>query len=73
HEIELKGKEHYEGLIEITKADKDIVPIFIKTLDGDLKIISSFSKNFEDINEGCKLVYLGKLLEADKQDKQQKN
>tara|TARA_R100000935_G_scaffold14547_1_gene29165 strand:- start:49320 stop:51206 length:1887 start_codon:yes stop_codon:yes gene_type:complete len=66
HEIELKGKEHYEGLIEITKADKDIVPIFIKTLDGDLKIISSFSKNFEDIKEGCKLVYLGKLLEADK-------
>lgn len=72
HEIELKGKEHYEGLIEITKADKDIVPIFIKTLDGDLKIISSFSKNFEDIKEGCKLVYLGKLLEADKQDKKQK-
>ncbi|MDL5510307.1 sodium:proton antiporter [Arenibacter sp. M-2] len=73
HEMELKGKEHYEGLIEITKADKDIVPIFIKTLDGDLKIISSFSKNFEDIEEGCKLVYLGKLLEADKSDKKQKN
>tara|TARA_R110000822_G_scaffold48029_3_gene126950 strand:- start:3173 stop:5068 length:1896 start_codon:yes stop_codon:yes gene_type:complete len=72
HEIELKGKEHYEGLIEITKADKDIVPIFIKTLDGDLKIISSFSKNFEDIKEGCKLVYLGKLLEADKPVKKQK-
>ncbi|RAJ14103.1 cation:proton antiporter [Arenibacter echinorum] len=73
HEMELKGKEHYEGLIEITKADKDIVPIFIKTLDGDLKIISSFSKNFEDIKEGCKLVYLGKLLEADKPEKKQKN
>tara|TARA_R110002050_G_scaffold237585_2_gene373637 strand:- start:12536 stop:14431 length:1896 start_codon:yes stop_codon:yes gene_type:complete len=73
HEMELKGKEHYEGLIEITKADKDIVPIFIKTLDGDLKIISSFSKNFEDIEEGCKLVYLGKLLEADKSEKKQKN
>ena len=72
HEIELKSKEHYEGLIEITKADKDIVPIFIKTLDGDLKIISSFSKNFEDIKEGSKLVYLGKLLEADKHDKKQK-
>lgn len=72
HEIELKSKEHYEGLIEITKADKDIVPIFIKTLDGDLKIISSFSKNFEDIKEGSKLVYLGKLLEAEKHDKKQK-
>lgn len=64
HEIELKGKEHYEGLIEITKADKDIVPLFIKTLDGNLKIISSFSKNFEDLEEGCKLVYLGKQLKV---------
>ncbi|MEZ4968421.1 MAG: sodium:proton antiporter [Flavobacteriaceae bacterium] len=67
HEIELKGREHYEGLIEITKADKDIVPIFIKTLDGDLKIISSFSKNFQDIVEGCKLVYLGKQLKVSKE------
>ena len=72
HEIELKSKEHYEGLIEITKADKGIIPIFVKTLDGDLKIISSFSKNFEDIQEGCKLVYLGKLLEADNKEKKPK-
>ncbi|MBC8766853.1 sodium:proton antiporter [Arenibacter sp. BSSL-BM3] len=73
HEIELKGKEHYEALIEITKADKDIIPIFVKTMDGDLKIISSFSKNFEDIQEGCKLVYLGKLLDADNKEKKPKN
>ncbi|MCK0144045.1 cation:proton antiporter [Arenibacter sp. F26102] len=73
HEIELKGKEHYEALIEITKADKDIIPIFVKTSDGDLKIISSFSKNFEDIQEGCKLVYLGKLLDADNREKKPKN
>lgn len=70
HEMELKGKEHYEGLIEITKADQDIVPLFIKTLDGDLKIISSFSKDFDDISEGCKLVYLGKLLKVDKEVKE---
>lgn len=68
--MELKGKEHYEGLIEITKADQDIVPLFIKTLDGDLKIISSFSKDFDDISEGCKLVYLGKLLKVDKEIKE---
>lgn len=68
HEIELKDKEQYEGLIEITKADENIVPIFLKTADGDLKIISSFSTDFEDINEGCRLVYLGKLLEADNTD-----
>ena len=66
HEIALKGKEHYEGLIEITKADSHIVPIFLKSPDGDLKIISSFSKEFEDIKEGYKLVYLGKMLDMDK-------
>ena len=71
HEIELKDKEHYEGLIEITKADENIVPIFLKTPDGDLKIIPSFSTDFNDISEGCRLVYLGKVLEADESDKKQ--
>jgi NhaP-type Na+/H+ or K+/H+ antiporter len=66
HEIEVKDKEHYEGLIEITKSDKNKVPIFLKTKDGDLKIISSFSKEFEDIGAGSKLVYLGKMLEPEK-------
>lgn len=64
HEIDLKDQEHYEGLIEITKADKDIIPIFIKTLDGDLKIISSYSKEYTDIQEGYQLVYLGKPFEV---------
>lgn len=64
HEITLKDQEHYEGLIEITKADEDIIPIFLKTLDGDLKIISSYSKEFTDIQEGYQLVYLGKAFEV---------
>ncbi len=64
-EIELKDKEHYEGLIEITKADENIVPVFLKTPDGDLKIISSFSKQFEDIHEKYRLVYLGKMFDID--------
>ncbi|GAB5473113.1 MAG: sodium:proton antiporter [Maribacter sp.] len=64
HEIALKDQEHYEGLIEITKADEDIIPIFVKTLDGDLKIISSYSKEFTDIQEGYELVYLGKPFEV---------
>ena len=68
HEIELKDQEHYEGLIEITKADENIVPLFLKTVDGDLKIISSFSKEFHDIQEGYSLVYLGKMLEISETD-----
>ena len=65
HEIELKDQEHYEGLIEITKADENIVPIFLKTPDNDLEIISSFSTEFNDIKEGYHLVYLGKMLDVD--------
>ena len=65
HEIKLKDQEHYEGLIEITKADENIVPIFLKTPDGDLKIISSYSTEFNDIKERFELVYLGKKFEVD--------
>ncbi len=65
HEIDLKDKEHYDGLIEITKADNDIVPVFLKDGSGDLKIISSYSKDFTDINGDYKLVYLGKVFDAE--------
>ncbi len=65
NEIELKDQGHYEGLIGITKADENIVPIFLKTANGDLKIISSYSKEFNDIKEGYKLVYLGKRFDID--------
>ena len=65
HEIELKDQEHYQGLIEITKANKDIIPVFLKTTEGDIKIISSYSTEFNDIQEGYKLAYLGKKFEVD--------
>ncbi|TLP80694.1 cation:proton antiporter [Maribacter sp. ACAM166] len=64
HEIELHDTEHYEGLIEITKADADIVPLFLKDTDGDIHIITAFSKEFTDIQEGYKLAYLGKNLSS---------
>ncbi len=65
HEIDVRDSEHYDALIEITKADKDIIPLFLKTPEGDLKIISSFSQGFTDITEGYQLAYLGKLLDSD--------
>ena len=64
-EIDLRNQEHYEGLIEITKADKYIVPIFLKTPDGNLEIISSFSKELTNIKKGYKLAYLGKKFDAE--------
>ena len=67
NEIEVKDKEHYDGLIEITKADNDIIPLFLKEEKGDLKIISAFSKEINDIKEGQKLVYLGKVFDFDEE------
>lgn len=65
HEIAVKSKDHYEGLIEISKGEDHIVPIFLKTPENDLKIISSFSTEFDDIKEGYHLVYLGKMFDVD--------
>jgi len=65
HEIVLNDQEHYQGLIEITKADKDIIPVFLKTAEGDVKIISSFSTEFNDIKKGYKLAYLGKIFDME--------
>jgi len=62
HEIELHDTEHYEGLIEITKADPDIVPLFLLNPEGDIQIITAFSKEFTDIQKGYKLAYLGKIF-----------
>ncbi|MFZ0491170.1 MAG: cell shape-determining protein, partial [Salegentibacter sp.] len=56
---------HYDGLIEITKTDPDIIPIFVKDNEGNLEIIPSNSKEME-IGEEYQLVYLGKELEAAK-------
>ncbi|MCF7568739.1 cation:proton antiporter [Sabulilitoribacter arenilitoris] len=59
-EIDLKDKEHYESLIKISNADKDIIPLFIKDNEGELHIISSYNLEIDTINEGFQLVYLGK-------------
>ena len=66
HEIELKDEEHYEGLIEMIKAENYTIPILLKNPDGDLTIISSYSTDFHDITEGYKLVYLGKTIDVEK-------
>ncbi len=62
HEIELRDKDHYLSLIDITNNDKDIIPIFIKDNKGELHIISSYNKEVEKIDKGWFLVYLGKTF-----------
>ena len=60
-ETNIDSKEHYKSLIDAIKADEDKVPLFIKRKSGFLDIIPAFSEDVQ-INEGYKLVYLGKEL-----------
>jgi NhaP-type Na+/H+ or K+/H+ antiporter len=68
HEIALEDQEHYKSLIDITKADDLIIPLFLKAPDGELTIISSFSEEIKNITQGYKLVYMGKMFEANKKE-----
>lgn len=67
HEIELNSKEHYDGLVEISKGNGDIIPLFIKDNEGNLEIIPSDSTSVE-VSEDDKLVYLGKEFEKENSD-----
>jgi len=62
HEIKINSQEHYNGLIEISKADPEVIPIFIKTKDNSLEIIPSDSEEIQ-VDEECKLVYLGREID----------
>ncbi|WP_121666217.1 cation:proton antiporter [Mesonia aquimarina] len=68
-EIKINSQEHYSGLIEITKTDPEIIPLFVKDNQGDLSIIPSNSQEV-DIEEGFMLVYLGKTLELDENEEE---
>lgn len=62
HEIELRSAEHYKELIEITKKDDAIIPLFLRSPEGGIEIIPAFSEDFTEIQEGYKLAYLGKMF-----------
>ena len=66
HEIKLKNANHYKKLIDITKEDDEIIPVFLKASDGKISIITSSVANSESISDGSKLVYLGKMFDLDK-------
>ncbi|MDT0651158.1 cation:proton antiporter [Autumnicola edwardsiae] len=70
HELDLNSKQHYEGLIEISKTDPDIIPIFVKNSEGKFVIIPSHSSEVE-INEGYQLVYLGKKIQKEEKEKEE--
>ncbi|WP_438426121.1 cation:proton antiporter [Aquimarina macrocephali] len=64
-EIKIKDKKQYKTLIDLTKDDKDIIPLFIKDTNKDIRIISSFSKEIEQVEEGSFLAYIGKPIDIE--------
>lgn len=65
HEIDIKNKVDYEGLIKISKEDPYIIPLFLKDELGELHIIATIDKDHEAFTEGWKLVYLGKAFDIE--------
>ncbi|WP_292901309.1 cation:proton antiporter [Nonlabens sp.] len=64
HEIKIKSQDHFKGLIEITKTDNNIIPLFIRNV-YKIDIIPSMPLDLE-IEEGSVLAYLGKeIIEKD--------
>jgi len=61
-EIALKDSKHYTELAEKANDNLGIVPLFLKSPDGELHIIPSFFRDSGKITEGFKLVYLGNSL-----------
>lgn len=69
HEVDLKSQSHYNGIIEISKSNSEMIPLFIKDPEGDLKIIPSNSEDMEIDGDGFQLVYLGESQDSDNKGK----
>ncbi|WP_025742224.1 cation:proton antiporter [Aquimarina pacifica] len=64
-EIKIMNQKHYQTLIELTNSDKEIIPLFIKDAHKNIRIISSYSKEIEEIDEGSFLAYIGKPIDIE--------
>lgn len=65
-EIDLDSEATFKRLIKISRSDDNIIPIFLKTQDDDLKILESNISELEvESFEGCKLVYMGKPFDVE--------
>lgn len=64
HELPLRDKKHFEGLLVRMGKDPERVPLFLKAPDGELSILATLGEVPLELGEGFQLVYLGKELET---------
>jgi len=63
NEVAIKGNDNFTKSIELINKDRDCIPMFIKTADNQFEIIPANSEQLI-VNEGDKLIYMGKKLAA---------
>ena len=61
NQLPLKSKKHYLELMEKLNDEINSIPVFVKSKDGVIHIIPSFSEELK-VEEGDVLMYLGKPL-----------
>ncbi len=64
-EIKIQDQKHYKTLIDLTKEDNEIIPLFLKDADKNIRIISSYSKEIEQVQEDSFLAYIGKPIDIE--------
>jgi len=62
HELEIKSQEHYKELMDKANRNDNIVTLFMKLKNGDLKIIPANGSELDKIEKGNKLIYIGEEL-----------
>ncbi|WP_062055810.1 cation:proton antiporter [Aquimarina longa] len=64
-EIKITDKKQYSAIIELTKDDDDIIPLFIRNVDKKIRIIPSYSRDIEQIEDNSFLAYIGKPIDIE--------
>ncbi|GAA4273274.1 sodium:proton antiporter [Aquimarina gracilis] len=64
-EIKIQGQKHYNTLIDVTKEDNEIIPLFIKDANRNIRIISSYSQEIQQVEEDSFLAYIGKPIDIE--------
>ena len=62
HEVAIGSKEEYQKVISKLHSVARSIPTFIKSTDGTITILGSYSDKTE-VTEGSSLIYMGKKLE----------
>ena len=62
HEIEVLSEEHYTTLLKEIHENDNIVALFTKLENGDLRIISASNGIGVNVEKGFKMVYLGEKI-----------